>query len=157
MAEVLAGLIADARLTREARIMGAHIHILGEGKHEISTEDWQRILGASRGGPPKRQTIAGWAAELELYGYVESVGVGPDVVAYAPIDEGGPALVKRSRAIPPDVRSLVFSRDGRICARCGSRSNLTLDHIVPFSQGGGHTPENLRVLCRICNASRGAP
>lgn len=53
--------------------MGAHLIALGDGKHEVSTEDWQRLLGPSRGGPPKRQSIAGWAAELELHGYTQKV------------------------------------------------------------------------------------
>src|SRR6266540_1402229 len=32
--------------------------------------------------------------------------------------------------------------------------DLTVDHIVPLSQGGTHDRANLRVLCRIHNTSR---
>ena len=34
---------------------------------------------------------------------------------------------------------------------------LSIDHIKPFSKGGDHSPDNLRVLCMRCNTSRGAP
>lgn len=31
-----------------------------------------------------------------------------------------------------------------------------LDHIVPLSQGGGHTWDNVALACRACNKSKGA-
>lgn len=48
------------------------------------------------------------------------------------------------------------------CAKCGSKQNLTLDHIVPqdvlnmmgFAPTEGH-PENWQVLCRACNHLKG--
>jgi len=43
---------------------------------------------------------------------------------------------------------------GNICAYCGSTENLTLDHIVPLSNGGAHSPDNLCVACRFCNSSK---
>ena len=58
--------------------------------------------------------------------------------------------------IPDEVRSFVYARDGRACQRCGATENLTLDHIHPWSLGGPDTPDNLRVLCRPCNSSKGA-
>ena len=33
--------------------------------------------------------------------------------------------------------------------------NLTIDHIVPQSQGGGDNPENLQLLCSSCNSTKG--
>jgi hypothetical protein len=52
------------------------------------------------------------------------------------------------------VRRLVFKRDGKRCKKCGSIRNLTLDHIIPVSKGGGDTIENLQVLCRSCNSKK---
>lgn len=70
-------LLEDARLSREARIMGARLARLGDGEHEVSTEEWQVLLGRSpRGGAPKRQTIAGYASELEMFGWIERSGGG---------------------------------------------------------------------------------
>ena len=44
------------------------------------------------------------------------------------------------------------------CTRCGSTSDLTLDHVVPLSKGGAAVPDEsgVVVLCRKCNSSRGA-
>lgn len=50
----------------------------------------------------------------------------------------------------------VFERDGYACVYCDSPLNLTLDHIIPQSRGGSHTPDNLCTACRSCNSSKGA-
>lgn len=52
------------------------------------------------------------------------------------------------------LREEVMERDGHQCVRCGSKENLQIDHILPQSAGGPHIKENLRVLCRSCNAAR---
>jgi len=60
----------------------------------------------------------------------------------------------RSRHIPAGIRDAVFARDEGQCTyvgpdgvRCTSAQHLQIDHIVPFSHGGKHTVENLRLLC----------
>ena len=40
------------------------------------------------------------------------------------------------------------------CLWCGATRDLTVDHIVPLSQGGSNESDNLRVLCRKCNSRR---
>jgi len=57
--------------------------------------------------------------------------------------------------IARDVRAAVFARDGSACLFCDATDDLTLDHIIPWSHGGPDTVDNLRVLCRRCNSSRG--
>ncbi|MCB0387142.1 MAG: HNH endonuclease, partial [Bdellovibrionales bacterium] len=37
---------------------------------------------------------------------------------------------------------------------CNSQYMLEIDHRFPFSLGGAHTPENLRLLCRVHNQYR---
>lgn len=32
---------------------------------------------------------------------------------------------------------------------------LTIDHIVPTSQGGANAPWNMAVLCNVCNVKKG--
>ena len=54
------------------------------------------------------------------------------------------------------TRTAVFDRDGKVCAKCGSKKRLELDHIKPISMGGKDTLKNLQVLCKTCNLSKGA-
>ena len=42
------------------------------------------------------------------------------------------------------------------CFACGSRENLTVDHIVPIARGGKHAVGNLMTLCGSCNSSKGS-
>jgi len=63
---------------------------------------------------------------------------------------------RRDRAIPNSTRKYVLARDGYKCQYCGSTSSLEIDHIFPFSRGGDHGEDNLQVLCRTCNGSKGA-
>jgi hypothetical protein len=53
--------------------------------------------------------------------------------------------------IPDDVKLLVWARDGGACTRCGSKSELHFDHIVPVAKGGSSTSENIQLLCKPCN------
>jgi 5-methylcytosine-specific restriction endonuclease McrA len=59
-------------------------------------------------------------------------------------------------AITRKTRRLLMAqaRMGRGCAGCGSKEDLTLDHIVPRSKGGPDGKANLRVLCRPCNEAK---
>lgn len=54
------------------------------------------------------------------------------------------------------VRKRIFKLRGSFCSRCNSESNLSIDHIVSVYNGGGNEDENLQVLCRKCNSSKGA-
>ncbi|KAL6769218.1 hypothetical protein ACKKBG_A17940 [Auxenochlorella protothecoides x Auxenochlorella symbiontica] len=53
-------------------------------------------------------------------------------------------------------RRSIMLRDKHTCQYCGSRENLTLDHIVPASKGGGFTWDNIVTCCSRCNAKKGA-
>lgn len=49
---------------------------------------------------------------------------------------------------------LIIEHLGCKCDKCGSTDDLELDHIVPLSQGGDDTIENLQVLCSACHAMK---
>jgi len=65
--------------------------------------------------------------------------------------------LKRYRLkIPVEVRLAIHERDGWACLHCGATTDLTLDHIVPWSLGGSDDPDNLQTLCQPCNSRKGA-
>ena len=49
------------------------------------------------------------------------------------------------------------SPEGTRCAYCfGVCEKVTQDHVVPISEGGGHTAANVIPACKPCNSSQGA-
>ncbi len=56
-------------------------------------------------------------------------------------------------------RHNIYVRDGNRCQYCGKRfstSELSLDHIVPLSRGGGSSWENVVCACLPCNVRKGS-
>jgi 5-methylcytosine-specific restriction endonuclease McrA len=49
-----------------------------------------------------------------------------------------------------EVRKLYASP----CRVCGSKDNISADHITPLSRGGRHSIGNLQPLCKPCNSSK---
>lgn len=65
-------------------------------------------------------------------------------------------LIHRPRPRVKLTRREVFIRDGFTCQYCGRQGNdLTIDHVVPRSRGGGHAWENLVSACKPCNHRKG--
>ncbi len=65
------------------------------------------------------------------------------------------------RYIPEPLRREIYKRDGGACSfksiegrRCGARTDLEVDHIIPWGLGGTTRLENLRLLCRMHNQWR---
>jgi hypothetical protein len=56
--------------------------------------------------------------------------------------------------VPPLNNQTLFRRDGYLCMYCAQRfasSELSRDHIRPFSQGGEDSWKNVATACRRCN------
>ncbi len=72
-----------------------------------------------------------------------------------------PRIIRLLRYVPvpyrhvPLTRENIFKRDGYRCVYCGSSHHLTIDHVVPRSQGGEDTWENLVTACEPCNRRKG--
>ena len=57
---------------------------------------------------------------------------------------------------PAFTRFNVFLRDRFCCQYCGSRDDLTFDHLLPRSRGGHTTWINVVAACSPCNLRKGS-
>ena len=69
-------------------------------------------------------------------------------------------LIKLIRAVyrsrVPFSKRNVLIRDGFACSYCGDcKGKMTIDHIIPRSQGGPTNFENCVACCRGCNLRKG--
>ena len=73
--------------------------------------------------------------------------------------------IKKRFDYVPFSRANIYARDGYTCQYCGMRplrpngrpdlTELTLDHVVPVSQGGRKDWENIVTCCVSCNRRKG--
>lgn len=71
-----------------------------------------------------------------------------------------PVIIRLLRYIKHFTRTLranrnrIYKRDGHQCVYCGSRRELTLDHVIPKSRGGSNSWTNLVTSCQKCNLKK---
>ena len=51
-------------------------------------------------------------------------------------------------------RNRIYKRDGNECVYCGSKKQLTIDHVMPKSRGGKNEWTNLVACCFKCNLKK---
>ena len=72
-----------------------------------------------------------------------------------------PAVVRLQQYINVPYRGVeltrlnIFKRDSHSCQYCGSIKDLSIDHVLPRSRGGGSSWKNLVAACKPCNARKG--
>ena len=68
------------------------------------------------------------------------------------------AKYQGSKWLTRERRLALYIRDGLGCCYCGvgieDGALLTLDHLIPHSQGGTNVSDNLITACRTCNSAR---
>jgi 5-methylcytosine-specific restriction endonuclease McrA len=86
----------------------------------------------------------------------------PDKVIRTVNDEYSyPSVIRLRRYIRLPYAKIVLSRrnimkrDRSTCQYCGTKSDLTLDHVLPKSRGGADSWENLVTACNTCNVKKG--
>jgi len=72
-----------------------------------------------------------------------------------------PSIIRLQRYVHVPYKGIALSRhnimrrDAYQCLYCGSNKNLTLDHLMPKSRGGGSSWTNLVTACMRCNTKKG--
>lgn len=72
-----------------------------------------------------------------------------------------PSVIRLNRYIQAPFRVIsltrqnIFRRDQHECQYCGTRKDLTIDHVIPSSRGGLHNWNNLVTACKRCNTRKG--
>ena len=61
----------------------------------------------------------------------------------------------RTQQLIHPTKANIIKRDNQECQYCGSKSHLTVDHVIPRSKGGKNTWENLVACCETCNVKKG--
>ena len=83
----------------------------------------------------------------------------PPEFARSPSIDSPRARPRSTRAISPAMRFEVLRRDNFTCRYCGRRPPvvaLHAEHVVPSSQGGANSLDNLVAACSDCNFGKGA-
>ena len=107
---------------------------------------------------PSWRELSALKAEFEAdrhawVGLVKGAVAAPHVVRLTRFDRH-----RRSfrHGVPLNRRN-IYHRDANTCQYCGRKfptSELSLDHVIPRSRGGGDTWENLVCACTNCNARK---
>ena len=85
-----------------------------------------------------------------------------DQVAHSPtLEISIPSVVVLREYVKPQTRVAftrfnLFLRDGFRCQYCGSRGDLTFDHVVPRAAGGATSWQNVVAACSPCNLRKGS-
>jgi 5-methylcytosine-specific restriction endonuclease McrA len=121
----------------------------------------QTILLLNASYEPLKVLTLARAVKLLMRDRVEPVGEDRITVSGAAATLAVPQVLRLKiyarvphRRTPAWTRRGVFQRDGYTCAYCGKRfgvRDLTVDHVVPISQGGRSTWGNTVTACARCN------
>jgi len=132
--------------------------------------DTQAILAVDVGGRPfdwlhwkgavnlySRNEIAWEAGSIAVVvhgGVNQATGIQSMMELNSIVSVKGANVSRKFDTTPALTNRALFSRDGHMCMYCGNEfhSNLlTRDHIIPKSQDGTDTWDNVITACKACN------
>lgn len=91
-------------------------------------------------------------------GYRRDAGCQSRISLHPIIASKGHARARLHNPAPTLTNTALFLRDRNLCLYCGQhfhRHELTRDHVVPISQGGADSWENVVSACLHCNVRKG--
>ena len=53
-----------------------------------------------------------------------------------------------------EVKNYIIEKYGWECVKCGTKENISIDHITPVAKGGKDEYENMQPLCKSCNSKK---
>jgi len=124
-----------------------------------------QTLVLDQGYQPQRVVPWQWAIGMLFVGKAEIVEDYGELIHSVSLSMPMPAVVRMTRAPRRFRRDVRFSRahvllrDGFRCQYCGetkSAAQLTFDHVLPRSRGGGTCWENIVAACQPCNFNKGS-
>lgn len=124
---------------------------LGLTYHEVHDEesfyDWTCIQGwALAERDFVRKNMTHWIKKRECL--ISPFGSFTDIALASPS--------VRKRTFRGKFKERIVGRDGNQCVLCKCSTELTLQHVRPYSQGGETSSRNLVTLCEPCNQRMGA-
>lgn len=60
-------------------------------------------------------------------------------------------IVTKGNGLDSDLREQALLEHDHQCVKCDSENNLAIHHIIPYSDGGRDSSENLAPLCKNCH------
>jgi HNH endonuclease len=117
---------------------------------------WEPALEALSKCPPRTLWKTFELAELgEMREWSQEAGMRAAARRFLAAEDDVP--YRHAPRVPRKIWEGIMARDKKTCRECGSKDNVQVDHIVPWTEGGSSTdPKNLQVLCQKCNGEKGA-
>jgi len=144
--------IPDERLYENLLVLWQHY-----GRQPRRAELSQPPSKISQG--PYRRRFRTWIESLESFATWANSS---ETLAVDSTVTQSPSSRQSNRSPSLRLRFKVMLRDHFICRHCGSSPakghnvELHVDHVLPWSQGGETTLENLQTLCSKCNLGKGS-
>lgn len=154
-----------------ARALGARVLVLNKGFQPVAVTRAARAFGLLFSGAARALDAEFRSFDFESWAELSAVvqlehGLDPsdDVIRTPRMVLKVPRVIvlqvydRLPRAQVRFSRQNIYLRDGFTCQYCGRtliRSQLNLDHVVPRSQGGRTSWENVVCSCVRCNLAKG--
>jgi 5-methylcytosine-specific restriction endonuclease McrA len=134
--------------------------LFGDGRRPLTNLNGARVLILNASFEPLHVCSLKRAVALLMQEIAERVEDADRVLRSPTSIFAVPSVIRLRRYVKRPHRQRVafnrknlFRRDDHTCQYCRARSNdLTLDHVMPRSRGGGTSWENVVACCRRCNA-----